>query len=57
MKSFTNETFFFVQKVLGLLKFVSYKNCVNSVNFIAEIQCNFLNERVLALKNHIWIDR
>ena len=56
MKSFTNETFFFVQKVLGLLKFESYKNCVNSVNFIAEIQCNFSNERVFSTEEP-YIDR
>ena len=43
MKSFSNKTLnFFLPKVLGLLKFASCQNCMNSANLVAEI--HFPNE-------------
>ena len=52
MTSLFDETLnfpkFSLQKVLGLLNFVSCPNCMNSANVVAEIQFKLLNDRALS---------
>ena len=42
------NTKFSLQKVLGLLSFGSWSNCMNSANVVAEVQFQLLNERALS---------
>ena len=39
------NTKFSLQKVLGLLSFGLYPNCMSSANIVAEIQFKLLNEK------------
>ena len=48
MKSFFNETLFFLQKVLFLLNFGSCQNCMRSANVFAEVDRKLCNEGVLS---------
>ena len=49
MKSFSNETLnFLLQKVLFLLHFGSYQNCMSFANLVAEIHYKLCNERALS---------
>ena len=48
MKSFSNDTKLFLQKVLDLPSFGSRQNCTNLPNPVAEGQLKLLNERALS---------
>ena len=48
MESFSNETLYFLQKVLGLLQFGSCQNCISSANLVAEIHQKVWNKRALS---------
>ena len=49
MKSFSNETLiFFLQKVMFLLHFGSFQNCMSSANLVAEIHQKLCSKRVLS---------
>ena len=48
MKSFSNETLNFLQKVLGFLHFGSCQNCLSSANLAGRIHWKLWNKRVLS---------
>ena len=49
MKSFSNETLiFFLQKVMFLLHFGSFQNCMSSANLVAEIHQKLCSKRGLS---------
>ena len=48
MKSFSNETLNFLQKVLGFLHFGSCQNCMSSANLVGKIHWKLWNKRVLS---------
>ena len=49
MKSFSDETLnLFLQKVLFLLQFGSWQNCMSFSNLVAEIHYKLCNTRVLS---------